>query len=169
MVTRLYLNLDGSGRGGPHVWARRFRRQLEQRGFSVTHRIDQDWDAALFVNRSEGLDQALERGRMVGYRVANGYLAPWFEKMNRPMQPKHHAANAAIAYALENANVVFYQSEWARSQLETYLHQRSGPSTVILNGVDLSAFKPSVESPPGPPDPWDDRFIPLSLSPGELL
>lgn len=150
-MTRLYLNLDGSGRGGPHVWAMRFKRKLEQRGFSVTHQLDHALSPALFVNETSKLHQALERDQVVGYRVAMGFLAPWFEKLGRRMQSEHHATNASIGYALDCASVVFYQSEWARAHLGTYIYQRSGPSAVILNGVDLTEFKPPTHRLQDPP------------------
>src|SRR3990172_7777055 len=107
----IFLNMDGRGRGGPQVWTGRLRNLLENRGYGITLDLNDEWAAALFIIGSEGIDTALARGRTVGYRVANAYLPPWFEVMGRTMGPEHHAVNAAIARAMELANVVIYQSQ----------------------------------------------------------
>lgn len=148
---QIYTNLDGSGRGGPQVWTRRFRQLVERRGYRLTADLQAAWDAALFVVGSAGLASALQRGRPVGFRVANGYLPGWFQRMGRPMQPAHHAANAAIARALELAGVVIYQSQWAKAQLDAGFFARPDRFQVIYNGVDLTLFTPAPLPPEGPP------------------
>jgi glycosyltransferase involved in cell wall biosynthesis len=147
----IFLNMDGRGKGGPQVWTGRLRSLLEQRGYGITLDLHDDWVATLFIIGSEGMDKALERGRTVGYRVANGYLPPWFKVMGRAMKPKHHAVNAAIARALELADVVIYQSQWGKEQLDRYLYQRADRYAVIYNGVDLERFSPASRRPAGLP------------------
>jgi glycosyltransferase involved in cell wall biosynthesis len=148
---QIFMNMDGSGRGGPQVWSGYFRRQIEQRGYSVTLDLDSAWEAALFVIGIEGLDRALVHDRSVGYRVANGYLPQWFETMGRPMQPEHHAINAAIGRALETATTVIYQSNWAKTELDALLYQRNERFAIIHNGVDLAHFHPPDQPPAGVP------------------
>jgi glycosyltransferase involved in cell wall biosynthesis len=141
--TQIFMNINGSGRGGPQVWSQLFSRQVEQRGYSITLDLDAAWQAALFVIGVEGLEKALVHDRPVGYRVANGYLPGWFAVMDRLMQPEHHAINAAIARALEAATSVIYQSQWAKAELDALLYRRGERYSVIHNGVDLSHFQPS--------------------------
>jgi|GEM_PF-1088493 len=138
----VYLNLDGTGRGGPHVWSLRMQRALAQRGFQVAHDLKSAWEAALFVADTDGMETALERGRPVGYRVAGGYDIAWFRAMQRQMTEKYHAANAVIARALERAGMVFYQSQWAKRHLDNLLFSRQQDFSIIYNGVDLDQFSP---------------------------
>ncbi len=147
----IFLNMDGRGKGGPQVWTGRLRNLLERRGYDITLDLNDDWAAALFIIGSEGIDKALERGRTVGYRVAGGYLPPWFETMGRMMKPEHHAVNAAITRALELADVVIYQSQWAKEQLDRYLYRRTDRYAVIYNGVDLQRFSPAPQRQVGLP------------------
>jgi len=147
----IFLNMDGRGKGGPQVWTGRLRSLLEQRGYGITLDLNDDWAAALFIIGSEGMDKALECGRTVGYRVANGYLPLWFEVMGRTMKPEHYAVNAAIARALELADIVIYQSLWSKEQLDRYLHRRTDRYAVIYNGVDLKRFSPAPQRPAGLP------------------
>jgi len=147
----IFLNMGGRGRGGPQVWTGRLRTLLEQRGYGITLDLNDEWAAALFIIGSEGIDTALARGRTVGYRVANAYLPPWFEVMGRTMGPEHHAANAAIARAIEASDVVIYQSRWSKEQLDRYLYERTDRYAVIYNGVDLEQFSPALRGPAGLP------------------
>jgi glycosyltransferase involved in cell wall biosynthesis len=148
---KLFLNLDRSVQGGPQVWGQRFQDLLGRRGYTVTSDLGAEWEAALFINRSEGLDQALIRGKPVGYRVANGYLPGWFRVMNRPMKIEHHTANANIARALEIAGFVIYQSQWAKDELDAFLYHRTDGFAIIPNGVDLSLFHPPAHFHTGVP------------------
>jgi len=150
-MSKIFLNLDGTGRGGPQVWSGRFAPLLAERGYTVTHRLKDDWRAALFVNQSDGLEAALQRGQTVGYRVAGGYLRGWFAATGRAMKPVHHAANAAIARALDRSDAVIYQSQWAKDQLDALLYRRAERFAIISNGVDLKRFHPPASTPPGPP------------------
>jgi len=143
----VFLNMDGRGRGGPQVWTGRLRGLLEKRGYGITLDLRDDWAAALFIIGSEGMDTIREHRRVVGYRVANAYLPPWFEVMGRTMRPEHHTVNAAIARAMELADVVIYQSQWGKEQLDRYLYQRPDRYAVIYNGVDLQRFSPSPQRP----------------------
>jgi glycosyltransferase involved in cell wall biosynthesis len=142
MSAAIFLNMDGQGRGGPQVWSGRFRRILEQRGYPVTLDLNANWAAALFITGSEGMEKALGRGRTVGFRVAMGYLPGWFQVMGRPMRPEHHTVNASIARALETADSVFYQSHWARQELEVHVAPRNDRYSILYNGVDLAQFSP---------------------------
>ncbi|MBN1977599.1 MAG: glycosyltransferase family 4 protein [Anaerolineae bacterium] len=141
----VFLNMDGRGKGGPQVWTGRLRRLLEQRGYGITLNLNDDWAAALFIIGNEGIDQAIERNGVVGYRVANAYLPPWFKVMGQAMRPEHHAVNAAIARALELTDVVIYQSQWGKEQLDRYLYQRADRYAIIHNGVDLEIFSPGQQ------------------------
>lgn len=143
---QVFLNMDGRGKGGPQVWTGRLRAALEQRGYGITLDLSESWAAALFIIGSEGIDKALGRGRTVGYRVANGYLPPWFEAMGQPMRPEHHAVNAAIARALELSDVVIYQSRWSKAQLDQHIAVRTERYAIIHNGVDLHHFSPAQVS-----------------------
>lgn len=142
---QFYLNQDSSGRGGPQVWSGRFSQRLIERGYQVTHDLAADWAGALFVNKSDGLAEALTQGKPVGFRVANGYLPAWFAVMGRSMKPIHHQANAATARALETADHVIYQSQWAKDQLDALLYQRDESFAIIPNGIDLTYFRPGRE------------------------
>ena len=148
----LFLNMDGRGKGGPQVWTGRLRRLLEGRGYGITLNLNDDWAAALFIIDSEGMDAALERRHaVVGYRVANAYLSPWFEVMGQTMKPEHHAVNAAIARAMELADVVIYQSQWGKEQLDRHLYRRADRYAVIYNGMDLNRFSPAPQRLAGLP------------------
>jgi glycosyltransferase involved in cell wall biosynthesis len=142
----IYLNRDGSGKGGPEVWTTRFRNMLLPLGYGVTFDLNDPWQAALFNINNVGIEKALERDGIVAYRVANGYLPPWFVKMGLEMQPKHFSVNAEVAQAIENAEVVIYQSHWAKKQLDSYIQARSGDFEIIHNGVDLRRFSPGSAS-----------------------
>jgi glycosyltransferase involved in cell wall biosynthesis len=160
---QVFLNVDGSGKGGPQVWTGRLRRLLEQRGYGVTLDLRDGWSAALFIIRSAGIDKALQRAGTVGYRVANAYLPPWFQAMRRTMKPEHHAANAAIARAMELADMVIYQSQWAKEQLDHHLYQRTRNYTIIPNGVDLNHFSPVPQ-----PAPLSLKEVPVLGTVGSL-
>lgn len=144
---KLFINLDRIVHGGPQVWCQRFQDILMRRGFTVTSDLRDEWDAALFVNRSEGLEYALSRGKLVVYRVANGYLPHWFQVMKRSMEAEHHTANANIARALENSNFVIYQTQWAKDELDTFLYPRTEQFAIVPNGVSLSLFHPPAHLP----------------------
>jgi len=147
----IFLNMDGRGKGGPQVWTGRLCCLLEQRGYGITLDLHDNWATALFIIGSEGIDKALERDGTVGYRVANAYLPSWFEVMGREMKPEHHAVNAAIARALELSDVVIYQSQWGKEQLDRYVHQRTDRYAVIYNGVEVKHFSPALKQPAGLP------------------
>jgi len=136
------MNMEGGGRGGPQVWSGRFRHLVEKRGFNVTSVLNSDWEAALFVISMEGMEKALRKGKTVAYRVASGYLPQWFKAMNRIMKPEHYASNAAISRALEIADMVIYQSLWAKNELDALLFPRSDRFIIIHNAVDLDKFSP---------------------------
>jgi glycosyltransferase involved in cell wall biosynthesis len=147
----IFLNMDGRGRGGPQVWTGRLRTVLEDRGYHITLNLDEDWAAALFIIGSEGIDRAIGRKKTVGYRVANAYLPPWFEAMKREMRPEHHTVNASISRAMELADVVIYQSQWGKRQLDRFLYERTDRFAVIYNGVNLELFSPGPRGAAGAP------------------
>ena len=136
----IFVNLDGNGRGGPHVWSRRFIRYVETRGYRVSHDLNENWRAALFVLHTGDLVSAIQKGRTVAYRVANGYHPDWFSVMHRQMDTHHHSVNASIAQALEISPMVIYQSQWAKEQLDQHLYTRKSDFEVIYNGIDLRRF-----------------------------
>ena len=147
----IYVNTFSQIRGGPHVWSNRFCHNLLKREFRVTAYIKAAWEAALFINNTEGLADALNTGKTVGYRVAGAYLPGWFEATGRTMKVEHHTANSSIARALQTANVVIYQSHWAKSVLDKYLYQRSDTYQIIYNGIDLNQFSPNPKPSFSPP------------------
>jgi len=148
---QFYINLNAQFKGGPHLWSRRFYHALEKRGYQVTQNLEDDWIAALFINRSDDMNSALRKNHPVGYRVAGIYNPIWFERLGYEMKPVHHAANAAITRALEIADKVVYQSQWAKSELDSFLYRRTNNYSIIYNGVDLKQFTPPITPPPGPP------------------
>ena len=147
-MTTIFLNFENNRKGGPQVWIKRFQNILEQRGFLVTSNIKDNWTVALFSINTQGIIQALDTGRPVVYRVANGYLPLWFDVMNRKMLPKHHLINSNVSIGLQYANTVVYQSYWAKDVLDKNLFNRPDHFKIIYNGVDQNHFRP-VTSPPG--------------------
>jgi len=141
---KVYINERVNTEGGSKTWSRGFRQLLERRGFIITSKLRDDWSAALFITKSKQIDLALQHKQPVGYRVANGYMPDWFKAMSRPMKYIHHKVNADIAYALEVADIVIYQSKWAKQTLDKTLFQRNKKYAVIYNGVDLNHFQPAV-------------------------
>jgi glycosyltransferase involved in cell wall biosynthesis len=124
---------------------------LSQRGYDVTTDVKADWAASLFINQTDGMEQALGQKRTVGYRVAGGYLPEWFRVMGLAIKSEHHRANAASAYALEAADCVIYQSQWAKQQLDALLYERTDRFAVIYNGIEVNHFTPALKRPAGPP------------------
>ncbi len=140
---KIYLNPPSIPKGAPSIWTKRFERIFIDRNFTVTYRLDDLWDAALFISDSTNLDRAIDTLRPVGYRVANGYLPDWFSMIGKPMKQSHHVVNASIASGLQNATMVMYQSHWAKKQLDQFLSPRDGPFEIIFNGVNLQLFTPN--------------------------
>ncbi len=145
---KIFLNPPATPRGAPADWTKRFETIFTDRNFSVTYRLDDHWDASLFINGSTHIEQAVEMNKPVGYRVANGYLPEWFQITGQSMKPTHHAVNASIALGMQHASVVIYQSSWAKQMLDQSLAVRNGPHQVIFNGVDLRLFSPQKTQHP---------------------
>jgi len=148
---KIYLGMDETPGSASRTWGERLGRIFAGRGYHITTDLASDWDAALFLSRSEGLETALGRGKPAGFRVANGYHPAWFAALGKEMKPAHHAVNAALARALESTGVVIYQSQWAKAELDALLHPRARDYAVIYNGADLQRFRPPAERPAGPP------------------
>ncbi len=150
---KIFLNMNGRGRGGPQVWASRFRSALEGRGYGVTHDIRKKYAAALFSIGTDGMESVQRRRRRAVYRVAGCYLPEWFEAMGMTMQPEHHAVNEGVRHGLEHADCVVYQSRWAKKQLDEVLYRRESDYVIVHNGVNTRAFSP------GPADSADGEVL----------
>jgi len=146
-------------KGGPSVWTSRFEKKLNERGFLITHNLDDDWKAALFVIETDKIRVAKNQSNTVAYRVAGGYLPAWFNTLERPMRSGHYLANAGIALALDIADHVIYQSHWAYQTINENIYQRTQSYSVIYNGVDLESFSPPQNK---------DRRIPVLATVGRF-
>ncbi len=140
---KIYLNPPGTPKGAQAVWTKRFENIFIERNFQITYRLDDNWDAALFISGASNINQAVETQKPVGFRVANGYLPEWFRMTGKSMKPSHHTANADIASGLQNASMVIYQSKWAKQQLDQNIYPRAELFRVIHNGVNLKLFSPA--------------------------
>ncbi len=148
---KIYLDPPAINKSASTTWTKRLGQIFEGRNISVTYRLDDFWDAALFIGQPSNLDQALDAHKPVGFRVANGYLPDWFVMIGKPMKPSHHLANAAISSGLQNATVVIYQSAWAKQQLDKFLVPRHNAYRIISNGVNLKLFSPDWNKRPTVP------------------
>ena len=54
-----------------------------------------------------------------------------------------------MADTLHQADYVFYQSKFCQMAADEFLGQRTGPSEVLYNPVDTTAFSPSETAPEG--------------------
>jgi len=70
--------------------------------------------------------------------VYPGWYGPGWEEANRPMAEVHRLADH-----------VFYQSDFCRAAAQQFLGARQGPSEVLHNPVDTSAFAPRGDRPRG--------------------
>lgn len=60
------------------------------------------------------------------------------------------ARNRPMAAAHELADRVLYQSDFCRRAATRFLGERQGPSEILFNAVDVTAFAPSPAVPDGP-------------------
>ncbi len=111
-------------------------------GVDVTHRINDRWNAGLFLGQSPIPIKSANDNRVTAFRVANGYDPEWFRITGMSMEKKHYAANAAISANIQTADVTIFQSNWAKSNLEQMLGVLTNQAYVFNNGVDLELFKP---------------------------
>lgn len=135
-------------RGGPAAWAKRFRQELQHRGYRLSGRLFPWHRYAYFNIDTSGMDWAQRFHTMVGYRIAGCYLPAWAEALGYGMRPEYVQTNEMIRRGLERADVVIYQSRWAKAQTDTTLFQRNDKYVIINNGVDLAQFSPRT-IPPG--------------------
>ena len=143
---KILLQSPGRLRGGPEVWTNRFITLLENRGYEIQDDINDEWEAALWITRSTGIEKVPNRTGVIGFRVANGYHPEWFNISGKKMQDKHHAVNASIALGLQKANIIIYQSNWAKKTLDEILIAPENEYVIIPNGVDLIKFKPGLNN-----------------------
>jgi len=139
---KIYLNTDGTGRGGPNRWAARFIQELRERGYVVTHDVNTRFDAAYLNIATAGIEKLVERRIPFLYRVAGCNIPEWFPVMGKLMDDAHRQQNDLIRHALEISPKVIYQSQWAKAQLDRLLYKRENHFAVVYNGVSKDFFMP---------------------------
>lgn len=125
------LNYEPDRRGGGWTQARYLHDGLNAVGYDEA-------DCVLITGPTmathEQVEQAKRDGKKIVFRVDNAV---------RDSRNRGTGMSRMKAFA-EQADLVIYQSEWAKSFLEPFL---GVSGLVILNGVDVERFKPVVEKP----------------------
>ena len=142
------------GAGGPSVFQMKLRQGLKQLGIPVhfdSTRID---CAAILVvggtSQLLNLWRAKQRGVHIVQRLDG---INWLHRL-RPTGLRHYLRaernNWILAFIRQHlADIVVYQSNFARDWWQTRYHDIQARSQVIYNGVDLQVFTPQgIEKPP---------------------
>jgi glycosyltransferase involved in cell wall biosynthesis len=129
--------------GGPGIFISSLLRDFRKRGYVVTTNPLGSWDVAL-VNLSGKrvrLLGFLKGSRKVVFRSAGWYIPEVFQRLNRRWLSIYDKINVDTAYALNNSDVVIYQSKWAKQSLDR-LAKQEGEWRIIWNGTDITHFRP---------------------------
>jgi glycosyltransferase involved in cell wall biosynthesis len=144
------------GVAGPASFQRRFADGLASRGLAVRYGLDDvGGDALLVIGGTRSLRQ-LRRWRRSGIPIAQRLDGMNWIHRRRPTGLTHYLRaefnNLLMRIVRGMADIVVYQSEFARAWWARVLGEAEGDEHVVLNGVPLRAY-----SPDGPEAPPTDR------------
>lgn len=134
------------GPGGVTSFRLKFENGLRERGIEVTSDPSQTGDAILVLAGTRHL-RPLRKAKRRGTRIVQRLDGlNWLQRV-RWMGPRYTIraiyGNANLAYIRRRlAEHVIYQSEFVRRWWEDWYKPAPVPSTVILNGVDLTRYTP---------------------------
>lgn len=126
--------------GGTSSFARKFAKEAERQGYQVVFDWHQPFDCVLVIADAPLLSllAAKIRGKRIIQRLDGVYhpatpAGRWFRFYNLKMQLLHNWL----------ADSIIYQSRFSEQSCEQFLGKPGAPTTIIYNGVDLSAYQPA--------------------------
>ena len=138
------------GTGGMASFRLKFEQGLLSRGIDVTYDLSANADAVLVIAGTRFLPD-LNRARRRGIRVVQRLDGVnWVQRVKwSGMKYSVRAEYGNFMLSLIRsrfADRVIYQSQFIRKWWEDWYGVINAPSTVIINGVDLSTYTPEGES-----------------------
>ena len=138
------------GTGGMASFRLKFEQGLLSRGIDVTYDLSANADAVLVIAGTRFLPD-LNRARRRGIRVVQRLDGVnWVQRVKwSGMKYSVRAEYGNFMLSLIRsrfADRVIYQSQFIRKWWEDWYGVTNAPSTVIINGVDLSTYTPEGES-----------------------
>lgn len=151
----LIMVVSAESRGGPASFRNNITRGLSQKGFGLTQWHLTAASAALVVTNSWG-DWFFERAQRLGVKTVlrvNGFHYPdWYDNPTEgpdsaewQLTPALMAGNYRLQRDLAFADHVVYQSSYCKAMADRYLYHRRSDYSLVLNGIDLSHFRPLRE------------------------
>lgn len=142
------------GIGGTASFRLKFEQGLRARGVEVMHDLSAPADAVLVIGGTRGL-LSLRQARRRGTRVVQRLDGINWVHRKRRTGLRHYIraeyGNFILSLIRSRlADGIIYQSEFSRSWWEEWYGRTRIPSTIIHNGIDLSAYT-SAERVPSPP------------------
>ncbi|MGQ9682045.1 MAG: glycosyltransferase family 4 protein [Anaerolineae bacterium] len=132
-----------SADNGPGIFAARLACEFARRGYRVTVNPLGRWDHAIVNVAAQRfrLLARVARGRPLCFRVAGWYMPDVFATLGRKWSLAMHRINVDTAYAISRADMVIYQTKWAKRSLDR-LQPRADRLCIIPNGTDIMHFRP---------------------------
>jgi glycosyltransferase involved in cell wall biosynthesis len=135
------------GLAGVASFRLKFENGLRSRGVDVTHDLSQPADAILVLAGTRHL-LPLRKARAAGTRIVQRLDGlNWVQRvrwagLRYTLRAIYGNANLSFIRA-RFAEHVIYQSQFVKGWWEDWYRAARGPSSVILNGVDLSGYTPN--------------------------
>lgn len=146
-MIKVYMPISDSQIGGGWTFARNFKRGMAGLVEFVSELAAADlvFIAGVTMVERDLIEQAHQLGKKIVFRMDN---------VPRKSRNKRSRVYDNIKRYSELADIVVYQSEWAKN----YCMPMSGDGEVIVNGVDQKIFYPAPEQ-----DPEDRQHGPVYL------
>lgn len=148
----IYFNVPGSpGGGGPSVFVWKTSQALAKKGHRVRYEKPHKADIALCIIETGKVLRQINRSKTkVVLRVDGIYCKEyWHGGPGRSWRPDMTALHSKLTTDVPAVDHMIYQSQWSKTRLDEEIVKRSGPLSIIHNGVDVKLFRPTPRTKDG--------------------
>ena len=152
----IYFNVPGStSGGGPSIFVYKTAQALSKLGHSIIYDKPQRADAAIcIIETGKTLRKVDRKKTKVILRCDGIYNCEYNKLFNRAIRPDMVALHSKLNSDIPAVDHVVFQSQWSKDCIESEIVKRSGPYSIIPNGVDTKLFKPALRQKDG----WINLF-----------
>ena len=142
----IYFPFVGSQTGGgPHVFSYKIAQMLSKRGYQVRYDKPSRADVCLAIIETGKIFKQINRQKTKVVLRIDGIYAKeyWHGGPGRAWRKDMTALHNKLKTDVPSVDHMIYQSQWSKDRLDDEIVKRSGPWSIIHNGVDVKLFRPT--------------------------